>query len=175
VVCGTAVTLLLVNLFPARRARDLLMLMGLVFAGAIIPLLRYVQPENSARRVAAGCQVFFSTLQSPVTRPAVVLGRRNPCQFAGQVDFCTRSCGRRRWNDDSPADGGGALALCRLQSFAGSKKGALPITGRSNAWRRLPASPVRRALLVKDIKVFLRDVTQEVAALLRWPRTDLPY
>jgi len=34
VALGTAVTLLLVNTFPARRARDLLMLMGLLFAGS---------------------------------------------------------------------------------------------------------------------------------------------
>ena len=31
---GTAITLLLVNMFPARRARDILMLMGLLFAAA---------------------------------------------------------------------------------------------------------------------------------------------
>ena len=39
VACGSAVTMLLVNVFPARRARDLLMLMGLVFAGSLVLLL----------------------------------------------------------------------------------------------------------------------------------------
>ena len=37
---GTAVTLLLVNVFPARRARDILMLMGLLFATSLVVLLR---------------------------------------------------------------------------------------------------------------------------------------
>src|SRR5205814_5786546 len=36
VAAGTAVTFLLVNTFPARRARDILMLMGLLFAAALV-------------------------------------------------------------------------------------------------------------------------------------------
>ena len=49
VALGTAVTLLLVNIFPARRARDILMLMGLLFAASIVLLLRFVQPERLLR------------------------------------------------------------------------------------------------------------------------------
>jgi ABC-2 type transport system permease protein len=44
VAVGTACTLLLVNVFPARRARDLLMLMGFLFAAAIVVLLRTESP-----------------------------------------------------------------------------------------------------------------------------------
>ena len=46
---GTAVTLLLVNVFPARRARDILMLMGLLFAASLVLLLRFIQPERLLR------------------------------------------------------------------------------------------------------------------------------
>src|SRR5712691_10951689 len=49
VAVGTAVTLLLVNIFPARRARDILMLMGLLFAASIVLLIRFVQPERLLR------------------------------------------------------------------------------------------------------------------------------
>src|SRR5688572_9887714 len=49
VALGTAVTLLLVNIFPARRARDILMLMGLLFAASLVMLLRYIQPERLLR------------------------------------------------------------------------------------------------------------------------------
>ena len=49
VAAGTGMTLLLVNVFPARRARDILMLMGLVFAGSIVLLLRFIQPERLLR------------------------------------------------------------------------------------------------------------------------------
>ncbi|HXW08665.1 MAG TPA: hypothetical protein VD833_25765 [Vicinamibacterales bacterium] len=40
VAIGSAVTLVLVNVFPARRARDILMLMGLLFAAGLVFLLR---------------------------------------------------------------------------------------------------------------------------------------
>src|SRR5258708_19040718 len=49
IAIGTAVTLLLVDVFPARRARDILMLMGLLFAGSLILLLRMIQPEQILR------------------------------------------------------------------------------------------------------------------------------
>ena len=49
VALGTGVTLLLVNVFPARRARDILMLMGLLFAASLVLLLRFIQPEQLMR------------------------------------------------------------------------------------------------------------------------------
>src|SRR5438552_4134242 len=49
VAVGAAVTMLLVNVFPARRARDILMLIGLLFAASIVVLVRVVQPERLLR------------------------------------------------------------------------------------------------------------------------------
>ena len=43
VAVGSAATLLLVNVFPARRARDLLMLVSLLFAAALVLLSWWVQ------------------------------------------------------------------------------------------------------------------------------------
>src|SRR5258705_340354 len=43
VAAGTGMTLLLVNAFPARRARDILMLMGLLFAASLVILLRFTR------------------------------------------------------------------------------------------------------------------------------------
>ncbi|HTG84832.1 MAG TPA: hypothetical protein VL853_08470, partial [Gemmatimonadales bacterium] len=48
-VVGTAVTLVLVNVFPARRARDLLSLVAIGAAGGLVLLLRLVRPEQLAR------------------------------------------------------------------------------------------------------------------------------
>ncbi len=45
-VLGTAITLILVNVFPARRTRDLLALVGLFSAAAVVALLRFVRPER---------------------------------------------------------------------------------------------------------------------------------
>ena len=68
VAIGTAVTLLLVNIFPARRARDILMLMGLLFAGSLVVLLRMIQPEQLLKvESLPDVTDFFATLQSPIT------------------------------------------------------------------------------------------------------------
>ncbi|MGH7483285.1 MAG: putative ABC transporter permease subunit [Longimicrobiales bacterium] len=47
-VVGAALTLLLVNVFPARRARDLLALLALFGAAAVILLVRLLRPEQLA-------------------------------------------------------------------------------------------------------------------------------
>ncbi|HET8647082.1 MAG TPA: hypothetical protein VFO85_16415, partial [Vicinamibacteria bacterium] len=68
VAAGCLVTLFLVNVFPARRARDILMLMGLLFAVALILMLRFLQPERLLRvESLPDVTAFFSTLQSPIT------------------------------------------------------------------------------------------------------------
>ena len=48
-VVGVAVTLTLVNVFPARRARDLLALIGLFAAAGIVALFRFLRPERLVR------------------------------------------------------------------------------------------------------------------------------
>ena len=68
VAAGTAVTLLLVNVFPARRARDILMLMGLLFAASLVLLLRFIRPEQLLKvESLPDLTAFFATLQSPIT------------------------------------------------------------------------------------------------------------
>ena len=48
-VVGSAVTLLLVNVFPARRTRDLLALIGLFAAAGVVALFRFLRPERLMR------------------------------------------------------------------------------------------------------------------------------
>jgi len=48
-VVGSALTLILVNVFPARRTRDLLSIIALGAAGGVILLFRLIQPERLAR------------------------------------------------------------------------------------------------------------------------------
>ena len=65
---GCMVTPGLVNVFPARRARDILALMGLLFAVALVVMLRFLRPERLLRTEALpDITGFFATLQSPVT------------------------------------------------------------------------------------------------------------
>lgn len=172
VALGSAVALLLVNVFPARRARDILMLMGLLFAAGIVLLLRYVRPERLLRvESLPDIMGFFSTLQSPVT-PLL------PSFWAGETLFASLQGGRDLLH-------GGALwttalamtVLLRVANewwyFTGFSKAQEARKARftklktlDRVVRLMPLSVVRRHLLVKDLKVFLRDVAQWSQLLL---------
>ena len=169
---GAMVTLGLVSVFPARRARDVLMLMGLLFAVAIVLLLRFIRPERLLDvQTLPDITAFFATLQSPVTPflPSFWAGESLFLALRGQVDFLHLGA---LWTT--------ALALTVLaraaygrQYFTAWSKAQEARKARFTRLvlleplvRRLPLSPARRALLVKDVKVFLRDTTQWSQLLL---------
>ncbi len=172
VALGSGITLALVNIFPARRARDILMLMSLLFAASIILLLRYIQPERLLRvESLPDVTAFFTTLQSPLT-PLL------PSFWAGETLFASLQGGYDLLH-------GGALwttalaltVLLRAANdrwyFAGFSKAqearktsVTRLAALERLTRLLPLTLVRRTLLVKDLKVFLRDVTQWSQLLL---------
>lgn len=172
VALGAACTLLLVNVFPARRARDLLMLMGLLFAASVVILLRFIRPEQLLR-VESLPEVtdFFATLQSPI---APLL----PSFWAGELLFAGLH-GRGDWLH-AGALWTTALAFTVLVGaaserwhFAGYSRAQEAPKARFAALRTLdpligwlPLSAVRRQLLIKDLKIFLRDVSQWSQLLL---------
>jgi ABC-2 type transport system permease protein len=169
---GTAITLLLVNVFPARRARDILMLMGLLFAGSLVVLLRMIQPEQLLRvESLPDVTDFFTTLQSPVT-PLL------PSFWAAEAVFAAMQ-GRGDWLHLA-ALWTTALALTVLVAAASERWHFLGFSKAQEArktrftrlelletlTRRIPLSPVSRHLLLKDLKIFLRDVSQWSQLLL---------
>jgi ABC-2 type transport system permease protein len=172
VAVGTACTLLLVNVFPARRARDLLMLMGFLFAASVVVLLRMIRPEQLLRvESLPDVTGFFSTLQSPVT-PLL------PSFWAGELLFASLKGG---WDAvHAGALWTTALAFCvglraadERWHFSGYSRSQEAPKARFTKFRTLdvvaaalPLSPVRRQLLVKDLKIFLRDVSQWSQLLL---------
>ncbi|MEO5762040.1 MAG: hypothetical protein ABIR28_06985, partial [Vicinamibacteria bacterium] len=162
----------LVNVFPAKRARDILMLTGLLFAVAIVMLLRFIRPERLLSvRSLPDITAFFATLQSPIT-PLL------PSFWAGEATFAPL-LNRTGW-----------LYLLALWSTALASTliarmafGALYFEGFSKSQearkarfsRRafmdtfaswLPLSTSSRALLLKDVKIFMRDSTQWSQLLL---------
>jgi ABC-2 type transport system permease protein len=169
---GTAVTLVLVNVFPARRARDILMLMGLLFAVSLVVLLRVVQPERLLRVESMPVVTdFFATLQSPVTPllPSFWAGEVIFAGLHGTVDWLHLAA---LWTTASAVTIALASAFARWH-FPGYSKAQEARKARFAQWRGLdvaaawlPLSPVRRQLLVKDVKVFLRDVSQWSQLLL---------
>ena len=67
VALGAGATLLLVNVLPARRARDVLMLVSLLLAAALVLILRFIEPERLLRvESLPDIADFFANLQSPV-------------------------------------------------------------------------------------------------------------
>jgi ABC-2 type transport system permease protein len=172
VAAGTAATLVLVNTFPAKRARDILMLMGLLFGASLVMVLRFIRPEQLLRvESLPDLTDFFATLQSPIT-PML------PSFWAGETLFASLQGGRdllhaaALWTTAL-----GSVVLLRASSerwhFAGySRSQEAPkirftrLRSLDAAARVLPVSPVKRQLLIKDLKIFLRDVGQWSQLLL---------
>ena len=172
VAIGTAITLVLVNIFPARRARDILMLMGLLFAGSLVVLLRMIQPEQLLRvESLPDLTDFFATLQSPITPllPSFWAAESVFASMQGRFDVLHMTA---LWTT--------AFAFVVLVAaaserwhFTGFSKAQEARKTRftrfellTRASRLLPLAPVRRHLLVKDLKIFLRDVSQWSQLLL---------
>jgi ABC-2 type transport system permease protein len=166
VALGTAGTLLIVNVFPARRARDILMLTGLLFAASLVLVLRFIRPEQLLRvESLPDIADFFTTLQSPITPmlPSFWAGETLYASLQGGVDWVH---GSALWST--------ALAFTILLGaanerwhFSGYSRSQEAGKARVTHFRivdafvyALPLSVVRRQLLLKDLKVFLRDVSQ---------------
>ncbi|MEX2273083.1 MAG: hypothetical protein WD690_16545 [Vicinamibacterales bacterium] len=172
VAIGALITLTLVNVFPARRARDVLMLMGLVFAGALVMLLRFVQPERLLKVDSLpDINAFFATLQSPITPMlpsfwagealfAGLMGSRDALHLAalwttafGLVILARMAYGRWFFSGFSKAQEARKARFTKLRVL-------------ETLVRALPMPAPRKHLLIKDLKVFLRDVSQWSQLLL---------
>lgn len=170
-VVGAALTLVLVNVFPARRARDLLALVALLGAGALVALVRLLRPEQLASPEGFRDLVdFIQVLQTP---QSVWL----PSEWAAQAILAPLGVLPRGF-DLFPllllattaaafVVIGAALhvrlyaeGLSRAQEGGALKADAA--RGRRPRIERL-LQPLRvnaRSLVAKDIRAFFRDTTQ---------------
>jgi ABC-2 type transport system permease protein len=163
---GAASTLLIVNVFPARRARDILMLTGLLFAASLILVFRFIQPERLLRvESLPDIADFFATLQSPITPllPSFWAGESLFAGLHGGVDLLH---GAALWTTALAFTVmlGAAHDRWQFVGYSRSQEAAKARVTRFRAVdvvaRVLPLSTVRRHLFVKDVKVFLRDMSQ---------------
>jgi len=166
-VIGSVVTLILVNIFPARRARDLLSLVALSVIAGLVLFLRLVQPEQLARPEGyRNLLDFIATLRAP-SHPLLpsewaasalmnwLLRIRDPLPLlllwstAGAFIVIGASFHRRLY----------------MPGFTKSQEGANGSVGKAR-WHRLLTPLVRwlpvtrREFVLKDFKVFFRDATQ---------------
>ena len=68
-VVGSATTLILVNVFPARRTRDLLSVITIAAAGILVLLFRLIRPEQLARPEGFRNLLDFITILRAPTSP----------------------------------------------------------------------------------------------------------
>jgi len=166
-VAGSAITLVLVNIFPARRTRDLLSIVALGAAAGVILLFRLIRPEQLARPEGFRNLLDFITVLRTPTSPFL------PSEWAAKAIM-----GFLRHNFDP-------LPLLLLWSTAaafvtlgGLLHRELFATGYTKAqegaerfvrgtfWRWTvgtllrPLPVAKREFVLKDVKLFFRDTTQ---------------
>lgn len=166
-VLGCAITLVLVNVFPARRTRDLLSIIALGAAGGVILLFRVIRPEQLARPEGFRNLLDFVILLRGPTSPFL------PSEWASQavMGYLRREIDLLPllllWTTAAAFVMFGALLHRALyaQGFTKAQEGAERFV-RGSFWRWTVGSllgwlPVaKREFVLKDIKLFFRDTTQ---------------
>ena len=166
-VVGSALTLALVNIFPARRTRDLLSLIAIGAVGGLVLLFRLVRPERLSRPEGMRNLIdYLQGLQAP-TSPFL------PSEWASQMimNWFQRTADPLPvlllWSTAAAFVVLGAMLHGRLYhaGFSKAQEGAERFV-RGRAWsgigarlfRSMPAA--RREFVLKDIRLFFRDTTQ---------------
>ncbi|MGD8289907.1 MAG: hypothetical protein PVI31_14850, partial [Gemmatimonadota bacterium] len=165
-VLGTAVTLILVNVFPARRTRDLLALIGLFAAAGVVALFRFLRPERLMRPEEFRDLVDFMAVLRTPTSPWL------PSQWAADT-LMSHLDGAFQWFPFAFLWSTAAVCLVfgawlhrhyfdsgftRAQEGAERKAGRERSTFVDRLFAR--AQPSTRSLVSKEIRVFFRDTTQ---------------
>ena len=164
---GTAVTLLLVNIFPARRTRDILSVIAVLSAAGVVLLFRLVRPERLARPEGFRSLVeFISLLRTPTSSWL-------PSEWAAQ--------GIMGWLRESPEIlpfyllwstaavtilfGALLHRWLYMRGFSKSQESGERWVrqgpfGRFVARVLTPWGVMRRELVLKEMRLFFRDTTQ---------------
>ena len=164
-VAGAAFTLMLVNVFPARRTRDLLALIGLFAAAGVVTLFRFLRPERLVRPEEFRDLVDFMAVLRTPTSPWL------PNEWAAQSLMSQLTGGfdpfpfALLWSTAAAFFVVGAWLHLRLfrTGFSRAQEGAELRKGeaRSTKLEQLAwAAPATRQLVSKEIRVFFRDTTQ---------------
>jgi len=166
-VVGTAITLILVNVFPARRTRDLLSIIAIGAAGGVILLFRIIRPEQLARPEGFRNLLDFITVLRTPTSPFL------PSEWATKaiMGYLRHDLDALPlvllWTTAAAFVTLGALLHRGLfpQGFTKAQEGAERFI-RGGFWRWTvggllkPLPVAKREFVLKDIRLFFRDTTQ---------------
>lgn len=170
---GAAITLLLVNIFPARRTRDILSVIAILTASGIVLLFRLVRPERFAKPEGFRSLVDFITLLRTPTSPLLPsewVQRATLAWLTYKIDLLPWYL---LWTTAAAAVVLGALLHWRLypQGFSKAQESAErwargTLLRRFADWALAPLGVLRRELVLKELRVFFRDTTQWSQLLL---------
>ena len=166
-VVGAAVTTVLVNVFPARRTRDLLSLIALGAAAGIVVLFRVIRPEQLAR--PEGFQNlldFIAVLRTPTSPllPSEWVTKAVMGQLTGHPDWLSLYL---LWTTAAVFIAAGAWLHARLYhtGYTKAQEGAERFV-RGGFWEWTlggllkTLGTARREFVLKDLRLFFRDTTQ---------------
>ena len=167
-VIGSAVTLILVNVFPARRTKDILSVIAIGAAGILVLLFRVVRPERITRPEGFQNLLDFITILRTPTSPWL------PSEWATSGIMNYLVAGRfdllpivLLWSTAASFVVLGSLLhrVAYANGFTKAQEGAERFV-KGRFWRVIlypivhPLSVSKREFVIKDIKLFFRDTTQ---------------
>lgn len=165
---GSAATLLLVNVFPARRTRDILSVIAVLSAGALVLLVRLVRPERLARPEGFRNLVeFIGVLRTP-SAPWLPSEWAQRATMGFLTDAPDGLALYLLWTTAAALTVLGALlhravyltGYSKAQESGGQAAATRGRWGRALAFALRAWDPLRRELVLKEVRVFFRDTTQ---------------
>ncbi len=167
---GIIVTMLLVNAFPARRARDVLVLLGLLFFVVIYVLFRMLKPERLVDPDTFPTLVKYLTAMRGPASPLLPSSWATETlsstlrQTKGETSFYLLML----WSTAlvSIVIGEWFCEKIYYTGWSRSQEGKKAVISRSRVADgffkliSLPFSGKMRAIVMKDVKIFFRDTSQ---------------
>jgi ABC-2 type transport system permease protein len=163
---GTVFTVLLVNVFPARRTRELLGLVAISGVAVVVLLLRFIRPEQLARPEGFRSFVdYLAVLRTP-TSPWL------PSEWASGMlmNWLTQVADplpiAKLWGAAAVGLAAGAAVHRALfySGFSKAQEGAERKVRRSIrgplSWALRWLPPIKREFILKDLRLFFRDNSQ---------------
>ena len=166
---GILITHLLVYFLPAKRIRDILFFIGLLAFIVLYFLFRFSQPERLVQPESFGHFVEFLTAMETPSSPFL------PSTWSGEVlagalfarpveqgFFYALLASYGLFLPLATSWISGAVYLSGWSKAQESRQGRrkLALLDRVLEWTTLPFPQMTRAIMLKDIKTFLRDTTQ---------------
>jgi ABC-2 type transport system permease protein len=167
---GVAITAVLVNVFPARRTRDILVLLSVVMVAVLYLLFRMLQPERLVNPEAFASFVQFLAVMQTPSSPFL------PSTWTAEILYPLLSghSGSALFHFLLLASTAAALViLCEallgrlfLPGLSKAQEGRKATFTQHALWERAlralttPFAPQMRLLMIKEVKTFFRDTSQ---------------